>query len=388
VTAAVDAIPADKLATMQAKSEVIREHRAAVVAAMQALRGIMRMPAYDSADAVVLLEGEGFDQDVAREALAMLNRELDEEAEAQAAEDARHGVPVIVDAGTYIETEPPPHDPIIEGCFEAGDKVGVIAASKRRKTWFVLHLAICCATGRTFLGWRIPKPRRVLIIQLEIKPGHYHRRVRYTSRALAVDASALDGRLGILSARGAGIEYKAIKALVQEWAAELVIVDPLYKVATGDENLARDMKPLLAAFDAIATDTGAAVLWVHHDAKGNSGDRDSRDRGAGSNVLVRDVDQLFTLTPHRDDPEATVIETLTRNFEDGGPRVVVWRDGAFIESDLDAIAKTSANTSKYADQLRRLDESEPGLSLAAAARRMGCDRSTVSRLRSRKGGVA
>jgi hypothetical protein len=292
----------------------------------------------------------------------------------------------IVDAASYIETEPPAHDPIIEGLFEAGDKVGVIASAKRKKTWFVLQLAISCATGRAFLGWTIPKARRVLIIQPEIKEAHYHRRVRFTARALGVSVAHLGGRLGVVNARGTGIDAQQIKTLALRWHAELVIVDPLYKFTTGDENKAQDVKPLLAVFDEIATETGAAVLWVHHDPKGTPGDRDARDRGAGSNILIRDVDQLFTLSPHRDDPEAKVVETLARNYRDEGRKTIRWNDGAFdVDGDTPAIARTSANVSQYAETLQRLDATEPGLSLAAAAARLGCDRSTVSRLRNARG---
>jgi len=287
----------------------------------------------------------------------------------------------IVDAGAYIESEPPAHDPIIDQLFEAGDKVGVIASAKRKKTWFTKQLALCVASGRPFLGWRVPKPRRVLIVQFEIKAGHYHRRMRYMAGALGITAAELGGRLGIVNGRGLGLDADMLGPLVRRHKAEMIVVDPLFKVLCGDENKAVDVKPVLAAFDRIATETGAAVLWVHHDSKGSPGDRDARDRGAGSNVLIRDVDQLFTMTPHRDDPELTVLDTLTRNYADGGPRTIAWRDGCFVESDAVPVAKTSAKVSQYSSRLKELDRGEPGLSLSAAASRLGCDRSTVSRLR-------
>jgi hypothetical protein len=291
----------------------------------------------------------------------------------------------IVDATAYVETDPPPHDPIIERLLEAGDKAGVIASAKRKKTFFTIQMGLAVASGRPFLSWTVPKPRRVLIIQMEIKAAHYHRRVHYMTRALGLKVADIGDRLGIVNARGQGLNVDSIKRLAREHRAELLILDPLYKLAEGDENKASDIKPLLAAFDEIAVQTGAAILWVHHDSKGSPGDRNARDRGAGSNVLIRDVDQLFTLTPHRDNPEATVIETLTRNYEDGGPVTVAWQDGCFVQSELAAVAQTSANVSRYADDLRKLDQSEPGLSLSEASERIGCDRSTISRLRKQRG---
>lgn len=294
----------------------------------------------------------------------------------------------IVDATAYVATDPPPHNPIVEGLFEAGDKIGIVASAKRKKSWFALQLAIAVAAGRPFLGWRVPTPRRVLIVQPEIKPDHYHRRVHYMMQSLGLSGDDIGDRLGIVNGRGLGLTPADLRRLARKHGADLLVVDPLYKLATGDENKAADIKPLLAVFDEVAVATGAAVCWVHHDSKGSPGDRDARDRGAGSNVLIRDVDQLFTMTPHRDDPEATVVETLARNYTDEGPTTIVWQDGCFVTSDLPAVAKTSRTESKYADALRQLDASEPGLSLADAAARLGCDRSTISRLRRFRGGVA
>ena len=65
---------------------------------------------------------------------------------------------------------------------------------------------------------------------------------------------------------------------------EFATFDPLYKLADGDENSARDMKPVLAAFDQIAAMTGAAVAYSHHDAKGSPATATSATEG-GSNVI-------------------------------------------------------------------------------------------------------
>lgn len=292
----------------------------------------------------------------------------------------------IVNAGAYLDTLPPSPDQIIEGMIEPGDKAGVIASAKRKKTWFVTQLATCVASGRPFLGWAVPKPRRVLVVQPEIKAAHYHRRLRYMAEAMRINSGDLGDRLGIVNARGTPIDASAILRLAVQFRAELVIVDPLYKITEGDENKAEDVKPTLAAFDQIATRTGAAVLWVHHDSKGTPGDRDARDRGAGSNILIRDVDQLLTLTPHRDDPEATVVETLARNHRDMEPKTITWENGCFIESNLAATPRTSKNPpSRFADPLRKLDAEEPGLTLSEAAARLGCNKTTVLRLRSQRG---
>ena len=80
----------------------------------------------------------------------------------------------------------------------------------------------------------------------------------------------------------------------------------------------------MSAFDELAEQTGAAIIYVHHDTKGSPGDKDIRDRGAGSNVLGRDYDACVTLTAHASDPDATVVEVLLRNFPPQDPFTIAW----------------------------------------------------------------
>ena len=83
-------------------------------------------------------------------------------------------------------------------------------------------------------------------------------------------------------------------------------------------------------FDALAEATGAAIAYVHHDAKGISSERNIRDRGAGSNVVGRDYDVCFTLTPHEEKETMAVAEVLLRNYAPQDPVVINWT-GAFFD---------------------------------------------------------
>ncbi len=249
---------------------------------------------------------------------------------------------------------PPEPDQILHDTADTGDKVAIIGSSKTRKSFFMLQFALCLAAGRNFLRWTIPKPRRVLLVQFEIKSDHVHRRVRNMARALGISAESIEGRFKILNARGLGIKgpqgIERIGQLAEEWKPEIILFDPLYKVAEGDENLARDFKIVLSAFDALAEQTGATIGYVHHDAKGFAGEKDIRDRGAGSNTLGRDYDAAITLTPHASEPDGLVVEVLVRNYRPQEPFTIVWRAdeetaGYRFESrsDIVAVKKTSKN---------------------------------------------
>jgi hypothetical protein len=278
-----------------------------------------------------------------------LNVLLDQQAEiqrqltTQTAADFR-----ATDAARMVDQNPPAVDPILGELFDRGDKVPIIGSSKARKSFFALQLALCLASGRgELLRWKLPQPRRVLILQFEVKEAHYHRRVHHLAQALNITAADLGDRLAVASLRGHECPPSLMLSLARRHRAEVIIIDPLYKLATGDENLAADMKPLLAFFDRLAEETGAAVLYVHHNPKGTAGDREARDRGAGSGVIARDFDACIYLTEHRDhapDAEWLVVETLLRNYAPQSPFVIGWEEGRFeVVNQAEPVVKTSAN---------------------------------------------
>ncbi|MBP2966872.1 AAA family ATPase, partial [Acinetobacter baumannii] len=69
-----------------------------------------------------------------------------------------------------------------------------------------------------------------------------------------------------------------------------VIIDPIYKVLTGDENSAHEMANFTNQFDKIATELNCAVIYCHHHSKGSQGGKNSIDRSSGSGVFARDPD--------------------------------------------------------------------------------------------------
>jgi hypothetical protein len=232
----------------------------------------------------------------------------------------------FINAATLLQTEPPPADQVLENTYDAGDKVATISASKLMKTFFILQKAICLAVGKTFLIWKVSRPRRVAIIQLEVRGHHYWRRIKRLCERLKVNADDLKDNLLILNARGLGITgpegVERVKQALLDFHPDVIMFDPLYKLSVGAENRAEDMKIILNAFDELAEETGATVDYTHHDAKGSPGDRDIRDRGAGSGVLGRDYDCAFTLTAHATDPDVIVVETILRNYRPQDPLTI------------------------------------------------------------------
>jgi hypothetical protein len=270
---------------------------------------------------------------------------------------ARNGCIAIVNASSWLASEPCEPDQIVAGTFDRGDKVVLIGSPKVRKSFALLQLMESLAAGRDCWGWSVPKARRVVGVQFEIQAHHFHRRVRRVATALGLTPADIGDRLQIINARGLGLSgpagVKAVLEAVQPLAPDVICLDPLYKILEGRENAAEDLKVTLNLFDELAEVTGAAIVYVHHDPKGFSGDRDIRDRGAGSNVLGRDYDACIALTPHASEPDAVVVETLLRNYRPQEPVTIAWTENAATggycfdtRSDLAPTKQTSTTARK------------------------------------------
>lgn len=88
-----------------------------------------------------------------------------------------------------------------------------------------------------------------------------------------------------------------------------VVIDPIYKVLTGDENSADQMAAFCNQFDKIAAEVGCAVVYCHHHSKGAQGGKRSMDRASGSDVFARDPDAQLDMIqlPISDDLKKYVI---------------------------------------------------------------------------------
>jgi RecA-family ATPase len=259
--------------------------------------------------------------------------------------------PVSV-ATMLTEEEDLPEDYLVEGIAEAGDKVVVVAPSKNRKTFFTLGLAIALAAGLPeYAGLQIAKPRRVLLAQLEVKGKKFRKRMKLIMDSMGLCAHDLGDRLQIINARGCmGSEplgrMDLIAAQARKMNAELVVLDPLYKVVVGSESDVEVMQPVIAKFDEVIHETGAALLYVAHAAKGNSCDKDVLDLVVGSGALVRDADSIIAIRPHlRSTAENTlsVLSFVLRNDSSPLDYTVAFKDCVFERTSDEPFLKSSEN---------------------------------------------
>jgi len=278
-------------------------------------------------------------------------------------------MPIPISVSQWIQEEPEKPDQILQDTFDVGDKLCLIAPPKARKSFFFLQMLTAIASGEDFLAWHVIKPRNVLLVQFEVRSHHYHRRTISMCKSLKLSPASLADRFYIINARGWDIDriYEAVARHVQDHKTNIIAFDPLYKMHQGDENSAEDLKPLLLKFDQMAESSGASICFIHHDAKGASSERNIRDRGAGSNVIGRDVDCKITMTPHAREEAVTVIEIMGRNYPPQQPIKCEWKNGKFEWTgsidprELEPVKqgrKPEAETSVYVDKAMEINNEQ------------------------------
>jgi hypothetical protein len=233
--------------------------------------------------------------------------------------------PGLVDAIDFLATEIPPPPELITGILHQGSKLVLGGSSKSHKTWTLLDLAISVATGTPWLGFATTRGK-VLYANFEIEQHAWQNRIDKVNAAKKFMLAK--SQLQLLNLRGHAADFNVLIPKILQMAHSenfaLIILDPIYKLYGGtDENAARDVAALLNMVEHLAVESGAAVAFGAHFAKGNSAGKEAIDRISGSGVFARDPDSLLILTRHEAD-DAFTVEPILRNFAPVPPFVVRW----------------------------------------------------------------
>lgn len=192
---------------------------------------------------------------------------------------------------------PPLAPSLIEGVLRKGHKMMLAGPSKAGKSFALIEMAIAIAEGRKWLNWYCSQGR-VLYVNLELdRPSCLHR-FKDVYTALGWPANNIEN-IDIWELRGKSIPMDKLAPKLIRRAAKknytAIIIDPIYKIITGDENSADQMAHFCNQFDKVCTELNCAVIYCHHHSKGAQGSKRSMDRASGSGVFARDADALLDM---------------------------------------------------------------------------------------------
>lgn len=192
---------------------------------------------------------------------------------------------------------PPLSDPLIDGVLRKGHKMLIAGPSKAGKSFALIEMVIAIAEGRSWMGFPCAQGR-VLYVNLELDRASCLHRFRDVYNALGWPPNNI-GSIDIWNLRGKSVPMDKLapklirRASKKDFAA--IVIDPIYKVLTGDENSADQMAAFCNQFDRVCSELGAAVIYCHHHSKGYQGQKRSMDRASGSGVFARDPDALLDM---------------------------------------------------------------------------------------------
>ncbi|WP_368269617.1 AAA family ATPase [Enterocloster clostridioformis] len=201
-------------------------------------------------------------------------------------------LPDMVQLSEYKDNPPELPEELIEGILRRGHKMLILGSSKAGKSFLLMELCIAIAEGRDWLGFHC-KQGKVLYVNLEIDPASAINRFLKIYEALKIPAAHSDN-IVVWNLRGHAVPLdqlvpKLIRR-VRDQHFDAIIIDPIYKVITGDENNASEMGQFCNQFDKICTETDCSTIYCHHHSKGAQGAKKAMDRASGSGVFARDPD--------------------------------------------------------------------------------------------------
>lgn len=174
--------------------------------------------------------------------------------------------------GDQLSTEFEAPDEIIQGLIVSKAMTVLYGDSNSGKTFFALSLAMAVAEGVPCYG-RAVDPGIVLYLATEA-PGSIRSRMqalkRYHGRNLA-NLAMVPVPLNFYSNAGdASSVINLVKEIesIRSSKVKMIIGDTLARMSAGaNENSGEDMGPVMERFSMVATQTGAAVVVIHHNGK-------------------------------------------------------------------------------------------------------------------------
>ena len=124
--------------------------------------------------------------------------------------------------------------PIVDSLLYEKDILGIAGSTNVGQSVFSLQLSTCIAMGVPFMTFNIPKPKRVMHVQFELKDEGFARLIKVTSQTLLeqcpVEAHRFEENCVFLSSGQRDLftdKYDAIEANLRHTAVDVLVIDNL-----------------------------------------------------------------------------------------------------------------------------------------------------------------
>jgi hypothetical protein len=272
----------------------------------------------------------------------------------------------------------PPKEMLLAPWLPAKGLALVFAPRGVGKTHFALGAAYAVATGGTFLKWRAPKPKRVLLLDGEMPAVALQERLADIVAKAPLEPPA-DEFVRVLASDLCefGLPDIATKEGQDELEphlgnADLIIVDNISTICRSGKENESESWGVVQSWALAQRRVGRSVLFVHHAGKGGEQRGTSKREDVMDSVLKLSLPEDYSPA---DGARFLVTFTKSRGFvgPEAEPFEAALRDGEWSTSDIeDCLAQQAVRMTAE------------GMTQRQIAQELGCSAAKVNRLLNRQ----
>lgn len=239
----------------------------------------------------------------------------------------------FVPAGEFFASDEPPPEWIVTNLIPRHARVMFWGHGGAYKTWAAIDVALSVTSGLDMLDrFPVVRPGRVALVSREGTPAALRHRFRKLAAARGLDPAALALFFQLVTPQldQAG-DQNLLLAHLKALKPEILVLDPLRKLWSGDENSPSEAVRVTGFLDRIIDEVGSTVIVVHHAAMGDDDDKRSfkKPRGTSAWHDWADTSVRFQSVGRPRKHVAVTLEKQRDGF-DGGAEIATVR----LEEDL------------------------------------------------------
>lgn len=241
--------------------------------------------------------------------------------------------------GELLAAYPNLNPPVIDGLIREGETCNLISYSKSGKSWLGYSMLLSVVTGGKWLGRFGTSQGTSLLLDNELHRSTLASRIPMVADRYGYPFDSYEDQLHIWPLRG---NLKTLDKLESEFRDvepgryKLIVFDAMYRFAIDgiSENDNAAMAQFYNQLDRIAYHTKAAIVLIHHTAKGEQGNKRVTDVGAGAGAQSRAADCHLILREH-EDADTVVLDAAVRSFEPVKPMTLKWNFPVWLQCGAD-----------------------------------------------------
>ena len=158
---------------------------------------------------------------------------------------------------------------VADGMLHEKSRIMIAGDAGIGKSYAALQMAWEAAIGEPWLGfWKVHRPLNTLVIQLEVSEPLFRKRYLRLRHTITPDPSNLwflsDETFQINEDTSNEVARTVSELMQGEGYIDLVVLDPLYLMHSGDENSVEEVRPTMHMIDSIRRRYNTAFMIVHH----------------------------------------------------------------------------------------------------------------------------